>query len=160
MEQFKKGISFIKYVLIVLLLVFIVNLLRGGDISKAQMADVDRAVTKAIDMEGLSAADNRMIKRLYGINGNDYADVMLYVSGSNMEVEEVLLVKLKDTTQAEAVETAVNERLDKQLESFEGYGPEQCKLLEDHVLDIQGNYILFVVHQEAKAADKAFQKSL
>lgn len=160
MDRLKNGIGCVKYILIVLLLIFIVSLLRSGDISNAQMASVDGAVTKAVDMEGLSEADNRMVKRLYGINVNDYEDVMLYVSGSNMEVEEILIVKLKSTEQAETIETAVNDRVDKQLESFEGYGPEQCKLLEDHVLDVQGNYILFVVHGDAVAADKAFQDSL
>lgn len=160
MDKFKNIIGCIKYILLVFLLLFIVSLLRSGDISNAQMASVDSAVTKAVNMEGLSVADNRMVKRLYGINVNDYEDVMLYVSGSNMEVEEILIVKLKSTEQAETIETAANDRVDKQLESFEGYGPEQCKLLDDHVLDVQGNYILFIVHGDALAADKAFQNSL
>ena len=77
-----------------------------------------------------------------------------------MKVEEVLVVKLKDVSQADAIESAVQSRVDTQLQSFEGYGPEQCKLLDDHVLDIQGNYVLFVVNGEAQAADKAFQNSL
>lgn len=160
MEKMMKGISAVKYILVALLLVFIILLLKGGNISDASMETVDKAVTGALDMEGLSQADNRMVKRLYGINVNDYEDVVLYVSGSNMEVEEVLIIKLADTQQAAAIESAVQARLDKQLESFEGYGPEQCKLLEDHVLDVQGNYILFVVDANAKAADKAFQDSL
>ena len=77
-----------------------------------------------------------------------------------MKVEEVLIVKLRDVSQADGVETAVRERVDTQLQSFEGYGPEQCKLLNDHVLDTEGNYILFIVNQKAQAADQAFQKSL
>lgn len=160
MENLKKGIEYVKYILLVLLLVFITSLLRNGEISNAKIEKVDAAVTEALEMEGLSTADNRMIKRLYGINVNDYEDVILYVSGSNMEVEEVLIVKLRDTAQADAIEAAINKRLETQLKSFEGYGPEQCKLLEDHVLDIQGNYILFVVNKDAASVDKAFQKSL
>ena len=101
-----------------------------------------------------------MVKRLYGINANDYEGVTLYVSDSNMKVEELLIVKLKDVSQSEAVEAAIEGRLDKQLESFEGYGVEQSKLLKDHVLDVKGNYVLYVVDKKAKKADKAFQKSL
>ncbi|MGN0203068.1 MAG: DUF4358 domain-containing protein [Coprococcus sp.] len=153
-------IFYIKYVLLFFLLIFMIRLLSGSGTSSTPAAQINSDVTSAINMDMLSAADHRMFKRLYGINANDYEDVRLYVSGSNMEVEELLIVKLKDQSQAESVESAINTRLEKQLQSFEGYGPEQCKLLEDHILDVRGNYILFIVHNDAAAADKAFRKSL
>lgn len=159
-DYLMKGIGFVKYILLILLAVFIVGLMRGDKISNAKIEDVAEKVTKAVDMTDLSAADNRTVRRLYGINVNDYEGVSLYVSDSNMKVEEVLIVKLRDVSQADGVETAVRERVDTQLQSFEGYGPEQCKLLNDHVLDTEGNYILFIVNQKAQAADQAFQKSL
>lgn len=160
MNSLMKGIVGIKYILIILLFVFIVSLLSGGEISNAKLDSVSEKVVKEIGTDKISVADNRMVKRLYGINANDYEGVTLYVAGSNMEVEELLIVKLASTSQSESVQEAIENRLEKQLESFEGYGPEQCKLLNDHVLDIKGNYILYVVDQKAKAADKAFQKSL
>ena len=160
MEQLKKGIIAVKYILLVLLLIFIASLLSSGSISRASIEQVSENVARSLEMGSLSPADNRMVKRLYGINANDYEGVSLYVSDSNMKVEEILIVRLRDTEQSKDVEAAVQKRLDRQLESFEGYGPEQCRLLEDHILDVQGNYILYVVHKDAKAADKAFQKSL
>ncbi len=159
-ETLMKGIGLIKYILLILLIAFIVSLMRGDKVSNAKLKDVTKNVTEAMDMTDLSVADNRTVRRLYGINVNDYDGVSLYVSNSNMKVEEVLIVKLKDVSQADTVETAALGRVDTQLQSFEGYGPEQCKLLEDHVLDTEGNYVLFVVNQEAQAADQAFQKSL
>ncbi|MCI8939531.1 MAG: DUF4358 domain-containing protein [Dorea sp.] len=160
MKNLMKGIVGVKYVLIILLFIFIAGLLSSGEISDAKLENVTEKVVKEVGTEKLSAADNRMVKRLFGINANDYEGVSLYVAGSNMEVEELLIVKLKDTVQSESVEAAIQGRLERQLESFEGYGPEQCKLLNDHVLDVKGNYILYVVDKKAKAADQAFQKSL
>ena len=160
MKGLMRCIGIVKYILILLLTVFVMSLLGSGDISSAKMENVAGKVIQAVGTEELSEADNRMVKRFYGINANDYENVVLYVSDSNMEVEELLIVKLKDTAQSEEVEAAIDKRLNKQLESFEGYGPEQCKLLNDHVLDVKGNYILYVVDKNAKAADKAFQKSL
>lgn len=156
----KKIIEYVKYVLIILLVVFISSLLADDNISKAKIDNVTKAVANKLKDDSLSPAANRMVKRLYGLNPGDYDGISVYISDSNMKVEEFLLVKLKDTSQADAVQAAAKARLDRQLESFEGYGPEQCKLLKDHILDVQGNYILFVVHKNAKAADKAFQKSL
>ena len=160
MDGVMKYIGIVKYILLLILVVFIISLQSGGKISSASMEKVSQAVTESVDMEKLSVADNRVVKRYYGINANDYDSVSLYVSGSNMEVEEILIVKLKDVSQADTVESAVQARVDRQLESFEGYGPEQCSLLNAHVLDVQGNYILFIVHTDAAAADKAFRKSL
>ena len=59
-----------------------------------------------------------MFKRLYGLNANDFADVRLYVGESNMDVEELLIVKLKDTSQSESIQSAVTARVEKQLKSF------------------------------------------
>lgn len=159
-ETLMKGIGLIKYILLILLIAFIVSLMRGDKISSSKLEDVTAKVIEAMDMTDLSVADNRTVRRLYGLNVDDYDGVSLYVSDSNMKVEEVLIIKLKDESQAETVEAAALGRVDTQLQSFEGYGPEQCKLLEDHVLDTEGNYVLFVVNQEAQAADQAFQKSL
>lgn len=119
MKNMKKSIVGMKYILIAVLLLFIAGISGSGEISNA---DLERVAEKAADEAeagNLSPADNRMVKRLYGINVNDYEGVALYVSGSNMEVEEILVVKLKDFSQSESVETAIEERLRRQLESFE-----------------------------------------
>ena len=122
-------LSFIRYGMLMLLVVFIVALL-GAD------------------------------KRLYGLNVNDYEGVVLYISDSNMGAEELLIVKLADTSQAEAVESAVQTRIENQENSFEGYGVEQYQLLQEHVLDVEGNYVFFMVHKEAQKAQKAFLNNL
>ncbi len=160
MKNMKKGIVGMKYILLAVLLLFIVGISGSGGISNADLERVAKKVADGTGAENLSPADNRMVKRLYGLNVNDYEGVALYVSDSNMEVEEILVVKLKDVSQSESVETAIEGRLRRQLESFEGYGPEQCRLLNDHVLDIRGNYILFAVDKKAKTADRVFRENL
>ena len=163
MRNMKKGIAGMKYILLAVLLLFIAGISGSGGISNADLERVAKKVADGTGAENLSPADNRMVKRLYGLNVNDYEGVALYVSDSNMEVEEILVVKLKDVSQSESVETAdsaIEGRLRRQLESFEGYGPEQCRLLNDHVLDIRGNYILFAVDKKAKTADRVFRENL
>lgn len=160
MKGMMKYIGIVKYILLLILLAFIFFLQKGEGVSLAPMETVAGAVTKAVDMERLSLGDNRMLRRLYGIQAGDYENVVLYVSGSNMEVEEILIVKLRDLDQAETVKEAAEARVKKQLKSFEGYGPEQCSLLKSHVLDVRGNYILFLVNEKAAEAEKAFRKSL
>ena len=53
-----------------------------------------------------------MVKRLYGLNPSDFDGCLLYYPQTNMEAEELLLLKLRDTSQQEAVRAAVEARLE------------------------------------------------
>ncbi|MCQ4762242.1 DUF4358 domain-containing protein, partial [Alistipes onderdonkii] len=89
------------------------------------------------------------LKKYYGLNASDYDGVMLYIPDDVMSVNEILVVKLKDKSQAEAVEEAARKRLDTQKTSFEGYGAKQTKLINSAVLDSRGYYLLMAVSEDA-----------
>ncbi len=150
----------IRGVFVILLLIYVFSLFRGGRTSNAAFEDVEKAVTQSVDTQTMIKAENRMIKRLYGLSAGDYEGVLLYYPTTNMGAEELLLVKLADPSQSEGVLAAVNGRLATQKKSFDGYGEAQTALLNAAVVDAQGNYILFVVNENAQAIDEAFRKSL
>lgn len=131
-------LSFIRYGMLMLLVVFIVALLGADKTSETKIETVEKAVEKEVPLTGMHSVQSQMVKRLYGLNVNDYEGVVLYISDSNMGAEELLIVKLADTSQAEAVESAVQTRIENQENSFEGYGVEQYQLLQEHVLDVKG----------------------
>ena len=153
-------LRFIRYGMLMLLVVFIVALLGADKTSETKIETVEKAVEKEVPLTGMHSVQSQMVKRLYGLNVNDYEGVVLYISDSNMGAEELLIVKLADTSQAEAVESAVQTRIENQENSFEGYGVEQYQLLQEHVLDVEGNYVFFMVHKEAQKAQKAFLNNL
>lgn len=157
----KNYLTTIKMVLIVGLLSFIVIDLRADKISSADFNTVQEAVYKAAGLsESMQQAENRMVKRFYGLNPQDYEGVVLYAPLDNMDAHELLLVKLSSVSQSEAVEEAIQSRLATQKNSFEGYGAEQTKLLNNCVVKVQGNYILFVVGENAAQTEQAFLNSL
>ena len=81
-------------VMTVFLLLFWVGSAPNTDISLEAL----ETVTAPQLLEGeAQKADERMLRRLYGLNPSDYAEVVLYYPATNMGVEELLLVKLKDT---------------------------------------------------------------
>lgn len=158
-----KKISFllpIRIVMVIALLVFIVYLQMDTKESDAPLETVADHVIQSISLDNMEESTNRMFKKFYGLNANDYEGVVLYTPLTNMNAEEILIIKLKDSSQGEAVSEAVNSRLETQKSSFEGYGVEQYALLEDHVLDVQGNYVLYIVHKDANKADQIFRDSL
>ena len=167
-EETVKGISkipgaaavYIKTALVAVLLLFVIFDLSDEPDSAVKLETVEQNVVEAAGLESSEPAEARMIKRFYGLNPKDYDGAVLYAPADNMDAHELFLVKLKDDTQKKAVEDAIEERLDTQLKSFEGYGAEQTALLEGHVLSEKGNYMLYIVGEYAEDAQKAFAESL
>ena len=130
----------------------------GGDtVSNADPADVEAAVLAEIDMTNMLQGDNKMIKRFYGLDPAAFDACILYYPTTNMMAEELLIVKLSDVSQQDMVREAVEARIATQKNTFEGYGVEQFEMLSNNaIVEVRGNYVLFVVNDASAAAQKAF----
>lgn len=128
--------------------------------SSASFDAVSSAVLQSIDLTDMQEADAQMVRRLYGFAPSEMDGCLLYYPATNMGARELLLVKLSNLSQQTSVSDAIQARRQTQMKSFEGYGVEQYDLLTNSVVEIQGNYILFVVHENASAAAQAFLKAL
>ena len=94
-----KKISFltpIRIGMVVILLVFIVLLQVGSKNSSSSISTVTKSVIKSIKVDGMEESSNRLFKKFYGLNANDYEGVTLYAPITNMNAEELLIIKLKD----------------------------------------------------------------
>lgn len=140
--------------------VFLYTQVMQDRVSSASFDDVSRAVLDQLDLDEMQPADAQMIRRLYGFAPSEMDGCTLYYPSTNMGARELLLVKLSDLSQQKAVTAAITARRQTQMNSFEGYGIEQYDLLEHSFLEVQGNYILFVVHEKADAVRQAFLKAL
>lgn len=153
-------LEYIRYALVAMLVIFVIILCQGGRISKADIQVVTDNVLESVGSDGISEGNRQMIRRLYGLDPNDYEGVSLYYPDSNMGSKEFLIVKMSDTSQYDAVETAMNNRVETQKGIFEGYAPEQYAMVENYQLCHEGNYVLLVICDDPSAAVKAFKKSL
>lgn len=159
-DRFLKLIPYLQIGMLILLGIFIFRMNQAEKDSRAALETVEENVKASMELAGMSKESNRMFRRFYGLNPGDYEGVCFYAADSNMDAEELLIVKMKDNSQGEALTAAVEKRLQKQMESFEGYGAEQTRLLEKHVLLVRGNYLFYAVHKDAAKAKQAFLKSL
>ena len=142
-------------------LVLLISMFGGNTASSADAADVAAAVVETIDMTNMVLAENQMVKRLYGLDPATFESCILYYPTTNMMAEELLIVKLSDMSQQEAVRAAIEARLQTQKNTFEGYGVEQFEMLTNKsVIEIRGNYVLFVVNGACADALQAFLGAL
>ncbi len=145
----------------VLALVCLLTMFGSNKISNADPAEVEAAVVAELDMSAMVKADNQMVKRLYGLDPASFEGCVLYYPNTNMMAEELLILKLSDTAQQQSVRAAIEARVETQKTTFDGYGVEQYALLtENCIIDIRGNFVLFVVNADCDAAQKAFAGAL
>ena len=138
-------------------IVVFIFLISGRDAqSAADFSEVSAAVSAAADKADMQEADNQMIRRLYGFDPADYEGVMCLYPTTNMGAEEIILIKLASIDQQEAVTAAVTARRDGQRTAFDGYGIEQCAMLDRSVIEVRGNYILFVCARDTQPVLDAF----
>lgn len=147
----------IRWAVVLVAVISLFIMFGGNTVSSADPADVEAAVTAQIDMTNMLPGDNQMIKRFYGLDPSQFEACILYYPTTNMMAEELLIVKLSDVSQQETVRAAVEARIATQKNTFEGYGVEQFEMLSNNaVVEVRGNYILFVVSGDSAAARDAF----
>ncbi len=117
-------------------------------------------VTEAAELSNTVQGDNQIIKRLYGLTPSDYDGVLLYCPVTNMGAEELLLVRLRDSSQEQQVMDAIGRRLETQLTNFNGYGVDQTETLENSVSLSEGGYCLFYSGDDPQNVRSALKSAL
>ena len=149
-------INLLKYLMVVLLIIYVVFLVtREGD-NTVSVDTIEKNITKAVKLEGTT----QDLKKYYSLNANDYEGISLYIPDDVMSVNEILVIKVKNESQIETVEKAVESRVNTQEKNFEGYGVEQTKLIHAAIIETRGRYVLLAVSKDADRIDVAFKKSI
>lgn len=122
--------------------------------------EIESNMVKEVKFEKMERGNSKSLKRFYKLNANDYDGVILYTPQSTMDVNEMLIVKVRDKSQVESLRDSIDSRINYQLESFAGYGPEQVALVNEYELKTKGNYVFFAVSENAQELKKAFLDSI
>lgn len=145
--------------MVIILCIFTMFVGCSGEVS-VSMSDIEKHIIDHANLEKMDKGDVKLLKKLYGINANDLDGGLLYVPKSNMDVDEMLIVKVKDVSQIDAIEESIEARVSKQLSSFQGYGIEQAALLENYEIKIKDKYIFFAVAENAELLKEEFKEIL
>ena len=149
-----------KYVVFALIIVFVAVLMIYASGSSRPFKEVEDAVSGSLDKSNLTLQDGTAFKREFGLNEADYAGVMYYASEFSISAEEVLVILVKDESQVQEVTEAIDKQTEARKNDFDGYAPEEVKLLEDAKQSVRGRYIFFAAAPEAEEYLEAFSNSL
>lgn len=153
-------INFTKKSLMAVLLVSSMFLVGCGVNNDKTVDQIESTMKKNVTFDKMEKGDSKSLKRFYKLNSNDYEGVILYTPISTMDVTEMLIVKVKDKNQIESLENSIDSRINNQLQSFAGYGPEQCALVNNYEIKIKGNYVFFAISKNTEDLKEAFLDSI
>ena len=150
----------IKTALIVCIVLFVAWMLMSGESeSDADVGAVEAAVA-SVGLGRMKKSDDLTVKKVFGINAGDYEGVVYYKGEGIMDVNELLIVKLKSVSQASDVKKAAQNRLDEQIKNFTNYGTDQIDLLNQGVVVSRGNYVFYTVSENSDKLKSAFVGAL
>ena len=149
-----------KKLLVTTLLITTVITVGCGANNDKSVDQIETEMKQEVKFDKMEKGDSKSLKRFYKLNANDYDGVILYTPESTMDVSEVLIVKVKDKSQIEPLEDSIDSRINYQLQSFSGYGPEQCALVNNYELKSKGNFVFFAVSENAEQIKEAFLDSI
>ncbi len=80
------------------------------------------------------------------------------IAGSGITTEEVLILKMKDKTDMDAIRKVMETRLKNQTELFKSYAPDEVLKLNSAVIEVKGNYAFFAITntKDSSKAKKIF----
>ena len=150
----------IRYALLAMLLFAVIFFIFRKTDSDTPFETMSAAVSESLHSDRIERNSMRFLKKNFNLSSDDYEGVLIYTPLSNMDAEEVLLIKLKSTDQADSVRAAIESRMQAQREIYEGYAPLEVAKLDNAVVDVQGNYVLYAVGDFAQDTDKIFRDNL
>jgi hypothetical protein len=121
---------------------------------------IEKKIDSNIDTQTYSKGGFKELRRFFGLNTDDVLDYLLYTPAYTMSVNEILIIKLKDTNNIDAIKDSIDTRVENQISTFGSYGPEQCALLEEYILKSKGNYIFYCVSPDNEKLYDLFKESI
>lgn len=155
-----KAVKFKEFLCVVVLALFIAFLTNGTSVSDKSAQEVFEKVSATVDMAELAKCDKAKLKKETGFEAGQFEDVLFYASDNVMQVREIMIVKLKEETQAQPLMKALEKRVSQKANLFKGYAPEQSAMLESYVLESRGGFVFFCVCEKPQMTLNTFKNAL
>lgn len=123
------------------------------------VSEITKNIKKVSDLSKMEEGNKTKLRKLYGINAKNLEDFVVYAPKTNMEANEILILKVKNQDDVDELQESIEKRIEKQSDSFKNYSPDQYDLLENHTLKVKGKYIMLVVSKDVDKINKSINDS-
>lgn len=123
------------------------------------LSTLDSKFHNDIIMDNFKSGSSKDLRRFFGITNADFEDFLFFKPAYTMDVNEILILKLKDKNDLNSIKDKIDERVQNQIETFGSYGPLQCAMLEDYIIKQKGDYLFYCVSTDSEKIYEIFKES-
>ena len=120
------------------------------------MEQISQTMEQNQDIVSLNQETRSDLKRYYQTDDRSIDGYFFYKAASPMAVEEICIMKARDSEQANTLLESANSHLSSQKQVFEGYGTDQMALLNNAIVAKKGNYVYYMCGADAQNWRTAF----
>lgn len=120
------------------------------------IAEMIEAITDKHEFSAFMPLDEDMMAEFYHLDAALLEDYVANMPLMIVRSDELTILKVKDVADVDTVKASLEERAADAMRSFESYLIDQYEKAENYKLVTQGNYILFVIADDADAVVKTF----
>ena len=111
---------------------------------------VDEMLAK-VEQPMMMEVTGEQVQEVYNIDPEKLEDYAIRIPMMNVKTNEIAILKVKDAADVSAVEEALKQRAQTVQQQFETYLPDQYENAKNYKLVTKGNYVLFVISDQADA---------
>lgn len=115
------------------------------------------SVLAQFEQPSLMELPAEMVNELYHLNPALLDQYTIMTPMMNIKTNEIAILKVKDAKDIPAVEEAVKQRATDIQKQFETYLPDQYENAKNYKLITKGNYVIFIISENADDIEKAFE---
>lgn len=150
MKSYKAGY----YILAAVIFTVFVGLYNVLKFKEPNMVELKEKIVREADLSNMVEGDVQKLRKLYYINKNEIEDFIFFAPKTNMDANEILIIKAKSQEELTDLKTKVEGRLEKSSNSFQSYRPEQYEIIKNKVLKVNGNYLVLIVSDKVSEIEK------
>ena len=144
-----------KKVILILSAVLMMFML-GCSSKDVSLTDIKDKLKDTIDFSTFSKEEeSTFLKDTFNFDQDKIEDYQLYVPQTNLNTNTVLILRLKDTSDASEFEEKINAYKENLLNIYKYYAPDQAEFVKDSVYEEHGKTIVFVISDKSEEVKKA-----
>lgn len=104
----------------------------------------ERILESGAFSDELAKIDSEITMNSYGFTSDEISELLSF-EGSGATSEEIVILKVNDKSNLNSVKEKINTRLAERKEAFEDYLPEEVFKIDNHILEVKGNYVIMCI---------------
>lgn len=145
-----------KVIFVIILIGFLVIVYSNGNAKDVSMDQIEETMTKNTEIEKMEKASNRDLMQFINLDYEQVNSYIYYRNTAALSVEEILIVKVNDDSQLDSIKDIVEERIDNEIKTFEGYGAAQVSMLKNAIITTKGNYLFYCASKSPEKYEEVF----